>query len=254
MVVAAPVFSPVQTRRAFESVCDQIREQVAAGLLAPGQRLPSERDLAEQFAVSRIAVREALRSLEMAGVVQSLTGVNGGFFIQAGHSGGVTQAVRDMVAVGKIPSIDVTEARILLTGLAIRLACERATDEDFAAIEDDIARYALVAKVGVPLRDSSAITEFYRLLARATHNEVVVILIDALSEIVRTLLARIDPIPRDNVVQVRRKVLRHLRERDADKACAAMARHLEALNVYIEERHSAIRSPAGGLKQHREGF
>lgn len=236
MTEAMAVFEPVQTRRAFEAVCDQIRAQVASGTLAPGQRLPPERELSEQFGVSRSAVREALRSLEMAGVLEAQTGVNGGFFIKQGHSAGVTQAVRDMVAVGHIPSADITEARILLTGLAISLACERGTEEDFAAIERDIARYALLARPGEPLRDGTAITEFYRLLARATHNEVIVMLIDALSEIVRALLARIDPIPRENVVQVRRKVLRCLRERDAAKASAAMTRHLKALNEYIEER------------------
>lgn len=240
MAESTPVFTPVHTRRAFEAVCDQIRQQVAGGALAPGQRLPIERELSEQFGVSRSAVREALRSLEMAGVVQAQTGVNGGFFIMQGHSDGVTQAVRDMVAVGQIPSADITEARILVTGLAIRLACERATEDDYTAIERDIERYAAIARKGEPLRDGAAITGFYRLIARATHNEVIVMLVDALSEIVRTLLARIDAIPRDNVVQVRRKVLRHLRERNADKASAAMTRHLQALNEYIEERGRAL--------------
>ena len=66
---AAPVFEPVRTRRTFEAVCDQIRRQVADGSLQPGHRLPGERELAEQFDISRSGVREALRSLELAGIV-----------------------------------------------------------------------------------------------------------------------------------------------------------------------------------------
>lgn len=235
------MFSPVKVRRAFEAVCDSIRAQVAKGALKPGDRLPSDRALAENFGVSRMAVREALRSLEMAGVVQAQAGVAGGFFICQGSADGLSQAVQDMVALGGIPSADVTEARIHLTGIAISLACERGTTEDFDAIEKDIERYAAAARTGQPLRDSSVITSFYHLLGRATHNQAVVMLIDALSEVVRNMLARIDPVPGEDVAQVRRKVLRHLRERDAARASAALTRHLKALDGYIEERSAAMR-------------
>lgn len=242
-------FSPVRPRRAFEAVCKQIRAQLASGALAPGDRLPSDKQLAERFKVSRSAVREALRSLQMAGVVQAQAGVNGGFFVKTGTPDGLTQAVRDLVALGQVASADITEVRIELMSVAIRMACERGDDADFATIEADISRYAEAARSGRPLRDSSVITSFYHLVALATHNAVMVMLIDALSEIVRNLLARIDSVPKPNVVQVRRKVLRHLRERDADKAISALARHLRALNEYIEERSVAPAAQAseGGM-------
>lgn len=63
-------YAPVHTRRAFEEVTDQIRGQIARGALGPGDRLPSERDLAEQFSLSRNTVREALRALEIAGILE----------------------------------------------------------------------------------------------------------------------------------------------------------------------------------------
>ena len=128
MSETTPVFAPVRMRRAFEAICDQIRQQLADGQLAAGDRLPSEKELSEQFRVSRSGVREALRSLEMAGMVEALTGINGGFYIKQSHPDGITQAVRDMVALNQVPVSDVTEARILLCDLAIKLACERATD------------------------------------------------------------------------------------------------------------------------------
>ena len=239
---AAPVFVPVRMRRTFEAVCDQIRQQVSAGLLVAGDRLPSEKQLSEQFGVSRSGVREALRSLEMAGMVEALTGINGGFYIKQAHPEGITQAVRDMVALNQVPVSDVTEARILLCGLAIKLACERGTEADFAVIEADIDRFAELVRQGTPVRDSTQITEFYRLIGRATHNQVVVMLIDALSEILRGLIAQLQT-PHSNVVQVRRKVLRLMREGDADRASAALAKHLTALHVLLEgmERQKAGR-------------
>ncbi len=235
MSESPPVFVPVRMRRAFEAVCDQIRQQVADGVLLPGDRLPAERELSEQFGVSRSGVREALRSLEMAGMVEAVTGINGGFYIRQSHPEGITQAVRDMVALRQVPVSDLTEARILLTALAIRLACERGTEADFAAIEADTDRFAELVKQGKPVRDSALITEFYRLIGRATHNEVIVMLIDALSEILRTLIARLDSAPQSNVVAVRRKVLRLMREREPDKAGAALAKHLNALNLLLED-------------------
>lgn len=236
-VSPAPQFHPVRTQRAFEAVCDQIRRQIADGTLQPGQQIPGERDLAEQFDISRAGVREALRSLELAGVVEARTGQSGGFFIKAGNTDGITQAVRDLVALGQVPLANVTEARIELTCMAIRLACQRATEDDLNAIEADIDHHAELFRQGSGSRNSRSVGEFYRLLARATHNEVIVMLIDALSEIVRTLLMRIDPKPRSDIVRVRRLVLKHIRQGQANRACATMTAHLKNLNEYLEAAH-----------------
>lgn len=248
-----PVFKPVRTRRAFEAVCDQIRRQVADGSLQPGHRLPGERDLAAQFDISRSGVREALRSLELAGMVEARTGVNGGFFIKSGEPDGITQAVRDMVALGQMPTSSVTEARIELTCVAIRLACQRATPAELDAIEADIDFHTELFRQGRGSRNTHSVGTFYRLLARATHNEVIVMLVDALSEIVRTLLARIDPRPREDIIQVRRKVLRCLRAGAADEACAVMTLHLQNLNDYLEEqsRDKGLPTPPAGPTKRR---
>lgn len=240
----APVFQRVRVRRAFEAVCDQIRLQVANGTLQPGHRLPSERELAEQFNISRSGVREALRSLELAGIVEARTGVYGGVFISSGDSGGIAQAVHDVVSLGRMPTESVTEARIELTCVAIRLACKRATPAELDAIEADIEHMAALFRQGKGLRNTRSLGEFYRLLARATHNDVIVMLVDALSEVVRTLLAQIDPAPRTDIVEVRRKVLRQMRAGDAARACATMTQHFEHLNSYLEVQSREKKKPA----------
>jgi DNA-binding FadR family transcriptional regulator len=247
--IGGPMFQPVRTRRTFEAVCDEIRRQISNGTLQPGHRLPGERELAEQFDISRSGVREALRSLEVAGLVEARTGVHGGFFINTRQPEGLAQAVRDMVSLGQIPTTSVTEARIELTCVAIRLACQRATDAEFDAIEADIDFHAALFREGGGSRNTRSVGEFYRLLARATHNDVIVMLVDALSEIVRSLLARIDPKPREDIIQVRRKVLHHLRARDADKACATMTEHLNNLNDYLEEQSRARAAAAAAPRR-----
>ena len=229
-----PIFHPVRTRRSFEVVCDQIREQLARGQLRPGTRLPAEKELAEQFAISRSAVREALRSLEAAGLVEARTGINGGFFIHSGKPAALTQTVQDLVSLGQLSIANVTEARIELMNVAIRLACARATAEELEAIENDITYHTELFHNGHGSRNSKSVIEFYRLIARATHNEVIVMMVDALSEIIRTLLAQVNPQPRKDIMQVRRKVLALMRERDAQAACKAMKDHLHNVSGYLE--------------------
>jgi DNA-binding FadR family transcriptional regulator len=240
LTTAAPIFQPVRPRRAFEAVCDQIRLQVADGVLLPGHRLPGERELAEEFDISRSAVRQALRNLELAGIVQSRTGVNGGFFIKSGGSDGIAQAVRDMVGLGQVPTASVMEARIELTNVAIRLACERASEAELDAIAADNAAHAEQVKLGHGSGNQPSVGEFYRLLARATHNEVIEMLVDALSEIVRTFISRIDPKPNESMIRARVLVLKHMRARDPERACAVLTKHLRHVSEYIEAQRQAL--------------
>lgn len=238
--VLRPEFKTAKPRRTFEDICLQIRQEVSEGRLKPGDRLPAERDLAEQFGVSRTAVREALRSLEVAGVVACQRGISGGAFIRHGDPGIITQAVRDMVLLGRITTESVTETRIMLMNDALRLACERATNIDLDAIERDIDLVEQLTRSGDFTRRSTYIINFYSLVARATHNEVMVMLIDSLSEIVRQLLDRIGPEPRSDIVDVRRQILKHLRARDAEAATLEMTRHMNRLSQQLRSKEKAM--------------
>src|ERR1700726_4340328 len=140
----APVtFRPIHTRRAFEEICERIREQLALGVLKPGDKLPPERDLAQQLGVSRNVLREALRSLEMAGVLRLRKGVKGGAFIQEGDTSRMNEVMRDMLSLGTISVRELSEARIHVLDLAVRLACVNARQADFSAPEAKTERTQL---------------------------------------------------------------------------------------------------------------
>ena len=182
------LFQPVRTRRGFEAVCDRIREQLMSGELKPGDQLPGERELAERFGIGRAAARDALRSLEVSGVVEARKGIQGGFFIRNGGSGGLAQTVQDMVSLAQASLENVMEARTEIICVAIRLACPRATNEEVDTIQRDSALHAEQFRLGRASRNTQSVIEFYRLIAQATHNPLVLMMVDALSEVYRGLL------------------------------------------------------------------
>ena len=114
---ATTAFAPIHTRRAFEEICQRIRDQLGAGQLKPGDKLPAERELALQLGVGRNALREALRSLEIAGIVRLQKGVKGGAFIREGNTGQMNQVMQDMLSLGSITVEELTEARVHIQDL-----------------------------------------------------------------------------------------------------------------------------------------
>jgi DNA-binding FadR family transcriptional regulator len=123
-----------QGQRTFEQVAERIREQLAAGALTAGDKLPTERDMAEHFQVGRNAVREALRTLEMAGVIRLEKGRNGGAYICPPSSIRVTVAMRDLLNFGSISLDEIAESRTMLMDVVTRVVCERATPADLDAL------------------------------------------------------------------------------------------------------------------------
>lgn len=247
MTITDPLFQPVRTRRGFEAVCDRIREQLMSGSLKPGDRLPGERELSERYGIGRAAARHALRSLEVAGVVEARKGINGGFYIRnGGGSAGLAQTVQDMVSLAQASIESVTEARIEITCVAIRLACERATEEELDAIQEDIDIHADLFRMGQGSRNVQSVIQFYRLIAQATHNPLIVMMVDALSQVYRGLLAQVDPRPNKDIMVVRQRILDLMRRRDAQAASEAMAQHLRRVSNYLDAESREPQRPRRG--------
>src|ERR1700748_1242388 len=180
---ATPSFRPIRTRRAFEEICERIREQLALGVLKPGDKLPAERELAQQLGVSRNVLREALRSLEMAGIVKLQKGVKGGAFVREGDTGRMNVVMRDMLSLGTISVRELSEARIDVLDLVVRLACANARQPDFEALEANIERTELATREGRLLDRVECSREFYKLLAASTGNKVIAMIMDSVNEI-----------------------------------------------------------------------
>ncbi|PZW44825.1 GntR family transcriptional regulator [Humitalea rosea] len=232
-------FSPIKTRRISEEIGARIRQQIAAGELQPGDRLPTERELAELFAVSRMAVREGMRNLEVAGLISLHKGRHGGAFVSDGSHKLVTQSLRDMLDLGRASLPMLMEARRHIMDIVVRLACERATPASLAALEKNTDETEALTKAGRFEERTYTAIEFNRVLAEATRNQILCAIVEALSEVLRHFVSVAGVRPHDPVVAMRRALTQQIRARDADAAVAIMMNYLDGLETYLQAHGEA---------------
>jgi GntR family transcriptional repressor for pyruvate dehydrogenase complex len=240
---ASPNFRPIHTRRAFEEICERIREQLALGVLKPGDKLPAERDLAQQLGVSRNVLREALRSLEMAGVLRLQKGVKGGAFIREGDTSRMNVVMRDMLSLGTISVRELSEARIDVLDLVVRLACTHARQQDFDALERNIERTEIATREGRLLDRVECSREFYKLLAASTGNKVIAMITDSVTEIhMRFVYAKVvsSGVAMPRLAEKRRQFLVALRARNVSSATRLMRSHLDSVQRMLEQDPGAM--------------
>jgi GntR family transcriptional regulator, transcriptional repressor for pyruvate dehydrogenase complex len=227
------VFRRVRTPRAFEEIADQIRKEISDRRLKAGDRLPPERTLAEQFGVSRNTLREALRSLENAGLLRLQKGARGGAFVRHSTGAAIVTGLRDMFHLGAIRPEHLTEARVLIESIAVRAACERATPADISALNENIAAAERAERDKVDFYEQAAIhLEFHRIIARATKNPVMEIVMEALIDVMQHFIRAIGQTRNPWVLPSRRRFMKHFAGGDIEAAVAEMEQHLERLNRY----------------------
>lgn len=223
-------FTPVRTARTFEIIADEIRGQIRDGRITTGDKLPPERELAQQFGTSRNAVREALRSLEHAGLIALQKGAHGGAFITDGDPSAVAQSIEDLIHLGGASLADVTEARMSIETVIVGIASGKAGNADFASLDANIDAVEELTRARDMEAKAALNMEFHVLLAKATGNPVLVLLMKTLMDVLRSVHRPITAEDTEDIIRSRRKFMALLRARDTEGASAEMKRHLTHLH------------------------
>jgi DNA-binding FadR family transcriptional regulator len=232
------VFTPVQTRRTFEEAADQIAEKVRTGELRTGDRLPGERSLAAQMEISRPTLREAVKVLVEAGVLEVRRGPGGGMYVATDVV--PTDLVRHSASLRLAEIAAVLEARRMLEPQVAQLAAERATEEDFEAMERSIEAMRRIVGGGWHQRHEDRFlqldVQFHLALARAAGNATVETLMRIVLrqlEIARDMAMHVPLIP-EWTIGIHERTLAALRSGEPEEVEAVMDEHLGQLERTYE--------------------
>jgi GntR family transcriptional regulator, transcriptional repressor for pyruvate dehydrogenase complex len=239
---------PIRTAGAAQQIADQIRKSILSGSLAPGHRLPSELELADEFEVSRGTIRETMKILAAAQLVQPARGAAGGTFVRHPDSDVLAATVAETLALwfhsGNTTLAEVDAARAWNEEGCVRLACAVRTEEDVAAI-----RAAVEAMEPPPeaVDDVLAIDlDFHIAVSRAAHNAVLELAMKAV-HLVRphTNTVLMELLDYRRIAAQHRAIFEGIEARDAERAVDALRTHLAYL---VEARDQALAErPADAL-------
>ena len=168
-------------RRLYEDIVQEFSSLIRHGVLKPGERLPSERVLADQLQVSRSSVREALRSLELQGLVISKRG--SGTFINTDNLESMVALLASTLTSGADTLKHIFEMRHMLEPQIAALAAQRANKQEVAELESILEEQVKEIADGGTGVDSD--TAFHFAMASATHNSALVKVISAVEDILR---------------------------------------------------------------------
>ena len=228
-ISSGPAFAPVRTLQRYEHVAERLAAEIRSGAFAPGERLPSERDLARRLEVGRASVREAIAALQVQGVIETRPG--SGSFVAA-------DAAERLPAPSGLPHdaspSDLLEARALLEPAVARLAARRAGHDE--EIESLLA--AMEDATGDVWNDCDR--RFHQRIAALTGNPVLADLADHIAAVMdEPLWQRL----RDDSIAVPGRTTIHLAEHrmiyeaiaegDADAAELYAAQHIRRVRKYM---------------------
>lgn len=192
--------------------------------------------MAEQFATSRVALREALRSLEQEGMIQIKRGFGGGAFVADFDNAlqAMTDALNTVVKLGQAKSGHLTEVRSMLEPAMARLAAVRATVTELREMEAVVVAQEEELRSGALSRKYDM--EFHRLIAKACHNPVLSIVVGAINDSIRDAIYRskLTREMREQVVRYHRQLFEAISKRDQELARRLMEEHVVAVQQHVQ--------------------
>ena len=226
----------IKKTRIYEEVVNQIHDLIRQAKIKAGDQLPSERELAETFGVSRTSVREALRALEAQGLVISRTGA--GTFVADLPIESLVAPLATLLIEEKDALTDIFEMRKLIEPQIAALAAERATRRDIERLSKILAKQRGQVEQGKTGVEADA--EFHYSIGQATQNQALEKLVSGLMEILSRSREESLQTPGRSQASLdsHYKILSAIEDHDQERARQAMLYHIEQVerNVLLDKK------------------
>ncbi len=221
----------VKKTRIYEDVVSQIHELIKDGRLKAGDQLPSERELAETFKVSRTSVREALRALETQGLMVTRTGM--GTFVADLPTESLVELLAKLLIEAKDALADVFEMRKLIEPQIASLAAERASKSDIEGMREILKKQRDQISQGVMAVEAD--TEFHFSIGQATQNQALQKLVSGLMELLSHSREESLQTPgrSEDSLASHERILSAIENHDRNGARKAMLNHIEKVEQNI---------------------
>ncbi len=234
-------FHPVRVARASDEVVQQIKALIFRGQLAPGDQLPSEKDLTEQFGLSRITIRDALRVLESEGLIEIRVGARGGAFVARPSTRRVSESLTTLLRLQQITIRELIEARLVVEPIVASLAAKRATARDIAQMKQAVENARTARNAGDP-RFMPHSVAFHLALAEAAKNQVLLSTVDSFRTPFLEVLATLpEKEMAERAIADHQQILDAITARNSKRAQRVMHEHL----VYFAKHAQKISTRQG---------
>jgi len=228
------LFSPIKNKRTFEEVSSKIKELIFDGLLKPGDKLPSESQLAQQFQVGRQTIREALRLLELSGFISIQTGAGGGPFIKNTIFNRIGDLFLNAFRMRNISLEELTVARLEIEKVVLNYVIDQAEESDIMALKKNVLEARKKIEKNVLATEENF--QFHKLLAEASKNDVFVIVMESIMAVHADLMSgiRVDLEVSRRGVTYHENILKAIIEKDRSKAPHLLKDHIMEVRDQLE--------------------
>lgn len=237
-------FTPVKQTRIAVEIVNQLKAAILSGRFKSGERLPTERELTEQFQVSRVVVREAVRELEIKGLVKILQGPTGGAYVTDLSMDHLNSAFLDLFLYNKVSVAELIAARRLIECEIARIVAARIDDRGARNLQE-----ALDAEQFDGASHAEFVSNrlrFHYLLAELSGNRLLQAIASALFRLTGDVILEVKPVrqvihrPREHA-----EILHAILDHDGPAAAQAMQRHLDSMGQQLTRLEGIYRKRRG---------
>ncbi|MEM8937395.1 MAG: GntR family transcriptional regulator [Pseudomonadota bacterium] len=239
----APKFEPLKKEPAYVKVYNAVEANILSGAIPEGAPLPTEVELCEQFGITRATVREGLRLLEQADLVQRGAGKR--FYVKRPDAEDVATATSKSLALGGATFREVWEALVVMYPPAVRLAANKFTAEDIEKLVDNHRAFDTI-----DADDTHAIVEgavgFFQLIAGGLENRVLLAMLQSLNMMIRESLNRViikTPKAKARILDAQARIIGAIEAGDENEAAEWIARHIDDLKRGYDVANMDLENP-----------
>ncbi|MBI5578513.1 MAG: FadR family transcriptional regulator [Deltaproteobacteria bacterium] len=265
------MFKTVKTDKISETIIQQIRKAIFEGLLEPGDKLPSERELVNTFGVSKATMREALRSLEVLGFLEIRQGVSGGAFVTAIGMAKARELFVNILHFKNLSLKHLTEVRFVLEAHTAAKAAEAIKPADLKRLKTLIEQ----ARTDLARNDPSRLRfnelEFHRIIGSACGNPLLGFFVDLVHNLLADAKEILKPkfdfslrvleahqriyeaLEDGNVEKARREMLQHLMEVEQDLVSLQKQKRIRGLGLSLDRGFKLKKEVVPGRDRQQKG-